>query len=125
MTLRADIDTGPVLAALRRLGSEAQPRLREVSLATGRRVADEARGRVARRTGQTAAAITVDEDNGVVRVYVAHVPRRSSNVPLWLEFGTWKMRARPFLLVSAQLEAPGHLSRVAAALDTLLSEVGG
>jgi hypothetical protein len=66
----------------------------------------------------------VDEDKGVVRVFVGRTSH-PAGLPAWLEFGTWKMTPRPFLLVNAELEAPGHLARVSEAMNQLVSEVGG
>lgn len=124
--LTIDVDTSSLLAALDRLGVVAEKHIREAALETAGRVASEARARVARATGVTAGAITIDEEKTRpgFRVFVAPT-QRAANLPIWLEFGTKRMTARPFLFSSARLEEGAHERRVAAALQDAIDEVGG
>jgi len=123
MKMSIDVDSAAVVRMLSSLGTVAEARLLEAATVTGKRVADEARSRVARRTGKTAGAIAVavDDKKKSVRVFVG----RTSNpagLPGWLEWGTSRMRARPFLFASARLEEAPHMRRVKEALQDAVDE---
>jgi HK97 gp10 family phage protein len=125
--LRIDVDVSALLAAFDRLGPVAERACHAAARATAERVREEARARVRRATGQTASAITVDEAEpplGGWRVYVDRMGSRPANLPIWIEFGTSKMPAQPFLFNSAQLEEGAHLRRIAEAIEDAIGEVG-
>ena len=127
--LTIDADTRAVLAALDRVGEAARPHLRAASRATAERVRDEARGRVARRSGKTASAIEVEELNVVSDLdgyaVVAGRPKGGwQNLPLGLERGTKHMEARPFFDSSGRLEEGPHRVRIIGAINDTLAELG-
>lgn len=91
---------------------------------TAEAVRQEALGRVARRTGLTAAGLEILPTRSGYG-YVVRAGRSERNqVPRWLEFGTRFMSPRPFLLVSAKLEAPGFPGKAAAAVQEGIDDVG-
>ena len=125
--LTITVDTADLLAALARLGARAERHVHAAAKVTAEKIREEARGRVRRATGRTANAIVTEEAEGPLggwRVYVEPMPPRAANLPQWIEFGTKKMQARPFLFSSARLEAGAHLRRVSEALDAAIEEQG-
>lgn len=120
--LTVDVDASGVFRMLDKLGTAADTLVKAAAKETANRIAQEARGRVARRTGKTAGAITVTEEENGARVFVGRVAGRSPNVPRYLEYGTKFMSARPFLFVSAVLEEGPHLKRVERALQEAIDE---
>ena len=120
--LTIDVDASALFKMLDQLGESADAYIKEVAKVTAERIAQEARGRVARRTGKTQSAISVTEEEHGARVFVGRVAGRNPNVPLYLEFGTKFMSARPFLFVSAMLEEGPHMKRVERALQKAIDE---
>lgn len=123
-----DVDASSLLAALDRLGDAIAPRLKRVARGTAEAIQSGAQRRLSAQTagtGQTAAAITIEDIVGGYRVYVGPVPQRAENLPLWLEFGTKHMTGRPFLFAEAVLQEGAHLRRVAEALQDAVDEVSG
>lgn len=122
--LSIDVDPRGAIAALDRLGTAVERRMKEVALVTANRIKAEAQGRVARRTGVTAAAITAEEarDGRGYVVYVKTPAGEWPNLDIGLEFGTKFMTPRPFLHVSAQLEEGPHRRRIEAAIDEAIGE---
>ena len=70
--------------------------------------------------------VVLDRPNplGGWRVYVEPMPPRPANLPQWIEFGTKKMQARPFLFSSARLEEGAHVRRISEALTVAIEEQG-
>ncbi|HKY90104.1 MAG TPA: hypothetical protein VJM11_03655 [Nevskiaceae bacterium] len=103
---------------------EIETRTKRASEESAQAVRREAQGRVARRTGATAAAIVVvesyDGQGYVVLVDRQHMPR----LPYWLEYGTRYMTARPFLFASALLEEGPHERRITEAVETGIAAAG-
>jgi len=120
--LTIDVDASAMFKMLDQLGETADAYIKEVAKVTAERIAQEARGRVARRTGKTQSAISVTEEEHGARVFVGRVSGRNPNVPLYLEYGTKFMSARPFLFVSAMLEEGPHMKRVERALQKAIDE---
>lgn len=118
------VDAESLLQALRHLGPAAEPHIKAASRVTANRIADEARRRVRRRTGKTAEGIVVRDDFTGKGSIVAAERNPFPNVPLWLEFGTVRMRPSPFLFNSARLEESAHLERIARALQDAINEQG-
>lgn len=139
-----------VLAALKRIGGVGElvdQHLNEAARETAQAIADGAYARLSRQTsgeGVTAANIIFElGDVGMGRRagpafsgqrkytsgygYLVYVRPNSRplNLPLWLEFGTWKMSPRPFLWAAARLEEGPHRRRVEAALDRAVAGIGG
>lgn len=141
MTITAD--TRELLAALRAIPDAVAVHLKVAAKVTADRIADEARRRVARRTGATAAHITVEEARTGLDGYIiwvtpevrislhtmpsgrTHTQRITYNALAgWLEFGTKFMTARPFLFVSARLEEAAHDHRAREAVQAAIDEQG-
>lgn len=122
--LIVEADATSVLKALDDVGEQAGPRMKAAALISAEHIRDEALRRVARRTGHTASGITLEEGHRITGyvVYVRGIDQR--NLPIWLEYGTVKMRARPFLWVSAGLEQDAHERRMRDALQTVIDDVG-
>jgi HK97 gp10 family phage protein len=124
-SLTVDVDASALFKMLDQLGESADAYIKEAAKVTAERIAQEARGRLARQTsgtGKTQAAITVTEEEHGARVFVGRVAGRNPNVPLYLEFGTKFMSARPFLFASAMLEEGPHMKRVERALQKAIDE---
>lgn len=122
--LNIDVDPRGAIAALDTLGVAAERHLKAAAAVTAHRIKAEAQGRVARRTGATAAAITAEEarDGRGYVVYVKTPPGEWPNLDIGLEFGTQFMTPRPFLHVSAQLEEGPHRRRIEAAIAEAIGE---
>lgn len=124
--LTVTVDTRALLDALARLGPAAERHVHAAARVTGERIQVEARGRVRRATGQTAEAITLEEAGSPLngwRVFVAPTSH-PANLPIWIEFSTKYMEARPFLFSSARLEEGPHRERIAEALQDAIDGVG-
>jgi hypothetical protein len=91
---------------------------------TAQRIAREARSRVHRRTGKTAGGIQVIErrDGEGYRVETDDAP--DAGRPISLEFGTQFTEPRPFLYVSADLEAEDHDRRMRDAIQDVIDAEG-
>lgn len=120
--LTIDVDARGMIAALDRLGEAAAMHVRQAAFLTAGAIKQEALARVARRTGTTAAGITVaPTDNG--DGYVVFVERQQlPGLPGWLEHGTQFMTARPFLFVAARLEVGPHDRRISEAIQDAIEE---
>jgi HK97 gp10 family phage protein len=111
------LDTAAALAAVDQVPDSVHRGTDAVTAQTATSVATEARARVARRTGATAASIRVrPTKDGYGYVVIAGPPANPMRAR-YLEFGTRYMYARPFLLVSASLEAPTYRDKVGAAVQ--------
>jgi hypothetical protein len=140
--LTIDVDASAVLEAMRRLGDRADVPVKAASKVTAENIAREAKGRIARRTGETASHIVVEESHDG-KGYVAwvepdvkislHTSRSGrthtqsvtySSVGRFLEFGTKHMTKREFLFPSARLEERPHLDRLAEALQDAIDDAG-
>lgn len=135
--LTIEIDTTALVAAIDRVGAVAERRVLAAAKVTADRIVAEARSRVARRTGRTATGITAEvsrdgqayvvlpfDRDFEVALLNAGNNQQAENLPLWLEFGTQKMTARPYFFVAARLEESAHLRRVRDAITTALAETG-
>jgi hypothetical protein len=116
-SIRFEVDNAAiVIAALGSVVPVVQPKTVAASKVTAEAIADEARSRVARRTGLTAAGIEVVPSFDGYGYIVRATRERVSMLPFWLEFGTKHMAKREFLFVSARLEAPRYPPAVAEAV---------
>ena len=121
-----EVDTRELFAALDAIPAAVLAHLKEAAKVTADNISREAKGRVARRTGKTAAAITVEEarsGDGYV-VFVANAAADWPHLDIGLEFGTVKMTPRPFLHVSAVLEGGPHDRRSREAIQQAINERG-
>lgn len=123
--LRAQFDTSALLAALDALEGEVlRKHLLGASAITAARVKSEAEMRVRRRTGRTARGIVVQEATAGTGHVVIATNTDEPGLPGWLEHGTEKMRATPFLFASARLEEGAHAARCREAVQDAIDEVG-
>ncbi len=122
--LAITVDTDPVVHALEDFTPALEEATRAASEVSANNVANEARGRVARRTGTTAEGIRVAPAPEVAGydVIVSHPTKEG--LPWWLEFGTKYMSARPFLFASVALEEAPHERRIREAIDTTIEAEG-
>lgn len=131
-------ETAALIAALDRLPDVMQERhTKPAAKVTADNIAREARARVRRRTGRTAAGITVEESHdgqGYVvlpfneqfelAIISAGNDQQPENLPIWLEFGTRFMTARPYFFASARLEEGAHDRRMRQAIQNAIDDVG-
>lgn len=136
--MRVETETADLLRALDRLGAGVVERhTKPACKITALRVQAAARARVARRTGRTAAGISVEESHDgtgyVVLPFHAGFERallesgndqQPANLPYWLETGTRNMRARPYFFAGVALEQAGHDRRVREAIQDAIDETG-
>jgi len=122
-SLTFDVDTTALLAALDAMPEAVLAHLKPESKVTADNIAAEAARRVRRRTGKTGDAITVEETrNG--DGYVVFVGQGRGHIGRYLEFGTKKMPAKPFLFASARLEEGPNLRRARLAIQDAIDEKG-
>jgi HK97 gp10 family phage protein len=117
------VDAGDFLDRLDSVPDALRVALNEASKTTANRIATEARSRIRRRTGRTAAAITVAlayRGDG----YVVYVGAPRTFVGRFLEYGTKFMSPKPFLFASARLEEAEHQQRIVEAVLRVLDEKG-
>lgn len=119
-----ELEHAAVDVALSKLTPSVNALTLKVSLATAESIKQEALGRVARRTGLTAAGIIVVPSKDGYGYLVKASRQGRDMVPRWLEFGTRHMSPRPFLLVSAKLEAPSYPGKIAQATQAGIDDVG-
>ena len=133
-----DVETSRLLQALSRLeASVVERHTKPACLVTAMRIQREARARVRRRTGRTAAGITVEESydkQGYVvlpfndalerSLLSAGNDQQAENLPYWLEVGTRKMTKKPYFFESARLEEAGHDRRIKDAIQAAIDESG-
>ena len=126
--LTLDADPRELLQAIERLGPAAERVVLAAAKVSADRLADEERRRVARRTGRTANAITVEasRDGAAWVVYVKSSGAADEwpHLDIGLEFGTRHMTAQPFVLASVALEQGPHARRMAEAIEAAIAEVG-
>jgi hypothetical protein len=137
-----EVDTRALLAALDAIPAEVHAHLKAAAKLTAENIAAEARRRVARRTGETAAHIVVEETHSGdgyivwvepdVRISSHTMPSGRTHTQAvsynalggWLEFGTRFMSARPFLFASARLEEGAHDRRSREAIQAAIDAHG-
>lgn len=122
--LTCDVDTAALFAAMDALGAKAETLVKGAARETAERITQEARGRVRRATGATAAGITIEETHDKTG-YVVFVQRPDNpGLPGWIEHGTKFLPSRGFLFVSARLEEGPHWRRVSDAVHDALRATG-
>lgn len=141
-----EVDTRELLAALDALPDLVLSNLKAASKITADNIAREAKGRVARRTGETAEGIHVEEsysgDGYVVLMGDAVSPaetksrerrglktaksnlHQTKHTGIWLEFGTKFMTKREFFFPSARLEESAHNRRAREAVQDAINARG-
>jgi hypothetical protein len=136
--LTIDVDTRALVAAMDRLGASAIQHTKRAAKATADRIVVEARARVRRRTGVTAASIHAEEtrngdgwvvlpwDEGFARSLAesGNNDRVNFSLPGWIEFGTDHMPARPYFFAAARMEEGTHDRRMRQAIVDAIEEVG-
>jgi hypothetical protein len=122
--LTIDIDKEAIFAAFDQLGDDAQAILNVEAEQTAQRIANEARARIARRTGKTAEAIEVGPSKSRTGGYIVFVNADRAHIAYWLEWGTKFMTKRAFFFAPARLEEGGYLRRVSEALQSAIDARG-
>ncbi len=122
------VETRELLAALDRLGERVERHIEAAAKVTAENIAREARARAARawmsRSGRTVQGIGIEvARRGPGYVVYAENPEMP-NLPVWLETGTARMRARPFFYASAALEEGAYVRRIQAAVQAAIDEGG-
>lgn len=117
-------------AAIERLAPAVRASLRSVAQRTALRIRDGARHRLLAQTqgtGRTAAAIAVreDPDEKAFAVESKAVRPSPANLPLWLEFGTVHMTARPYMRPAVEAESDRYVSELRDASGETVREVMG
>jgi hypothetical protein len=107
-----------------RVASRLEAELRAVASRTAKRMQGGMQARVRVRSGLTREHIVIVEDpaNRQVRVEVADVPGRHPMLPVWIEYGTKRMPARPFAGPAADAERATYLAEGEAACAKVLVE---
>ncbi len=118
------VDKAALLAAMEAIPAAVERHLKLAALVTADRIAGEARGRVRRRTGKTAAGIIVEETHKGDGFVVLSTNQRMPGLPQWIEFGTKYMSASPYLFASARLEEAAHDRRSYQAVQDAIAEKG-
>ena len=96
-----------------------------VALATGKRVLARAQANLAAQTkgsGRTAKAMTIDVENNAVIVQSKAPSRSPGNLPLWIEYGTVKQPARPYLGPAAKAESGQYLKELQRVVEGLVQQ---
>jgi hypothetical protein len=135
-----DVDLAPLIRALDEIPNAILAHLKPVAQQTAERIVAEAKARVARRTGHTAAQIRVGEtgepdwfeqyvldksaDDDFAYIVRADDPTTKLHTEKWLEFGTRQMTARPFFFVSAELERAAYERNSRQAIQDAIDETG-
>jgi hypothetical protein len=122
--LTINVDTAALIDALTKYSAFAGRHLKDAAFITATAIRREARARVARATGETAQGITVEETHNKEGYVVFPYRPDNPGLPGWIESGTEKMKARPFLMNSARLEEGAHMRRVREALDFAAEDAG-
>lgn len=143
--LTIEVDTSRLIAALDAFPTAVAAHALEAGRVTIERIQAEAQRRVARATGATQRGIVIRSDVHhqpgwallATREHPSislHRMKRSgrihtqkvtqSNVPIWLEFGTKHMLARPYFFASAKLEEGAHDRRMREAIRTAIEDTG-
>lgn len=132
-----DVETRALLAALDAAPAAILRFTKPAARLTAERIRDDARQRVARRTGRTATGITIEEtyDGTGYIVSPFNESHRSAlsasgneqqarNLPLWLEVGTIHMTQRPYFWIAGALEQNAHDRRMRDAIQEGIDATG-
>ena len=135
------VDTTALLAVLDRLGDEMKRRIRPIAEETANRIAKEASARarraatptrggrhmadqiVVQESRKTTELASGGESSGVGYVVFVRYPEMPG-LAGWMEHGTVKMGAHPFLFPAARLEEGNFLRRVTEEAQDILNEKG-
>ena len=112
-----------------RLPATVTARLRRAASQTATRIQGGARARLraqTRGTGRTADAISVreDADGKAFAVESKAVRPAPANLPGWLEYGTSKMAARPYMRPAAEAERARYRREIQTAAEQAAHEAG-
>lgn len=119
-----------VRAAVTELPRAVTLAVRAVAWRTSRRVYSSAQARLnalTHGTGETARnlRVTEHEERKSFVVDVGPMAGRPANLPLWIERGTIKMRARPFMRPSLEAESATYIREVEDAVQRVGTEALG
>lgn len=111
-------------ARLRRLPELVRPHIAQAHAATGEQLVAGAQARAPKFTGRLREKLSARVSADGARVNISlETPR-----PFywyWVEFGTSKMAARPFLLPTVDAERSAHVSRLEAAIGRAVQALEG
>jgi hypothetical protein len=101
------------------LSAELSESLRGAAAGTADQVAAGIRATAASRGWELANEVHVnhDPDRGFYRVTIKPRPPRPLNLPIWLEYGTVKMHARPYVRPQVQRADATYPAKVDAAIQ--------
>lgn len=123
------IEQDTLTPAFGRLGEEGARVLKLVAKETAESLQAGVRARLQRQipggTGRTVAAITVEEQTTGYRVTSGEQNPRPANLPIWLEYGTKHMHARPAWNAEILLHNGPYVRRVEEALQRAIDGLGG
>lgn len=96
--------------------------LKAVARATAERILERERALLAAQThgeGNTAAAIYIEDDSANKRFVVRFglIRSRPANLPIWIEYGTVRQPARPFVRPAADAEIERYRHDMAVASE--------
>ena len=115
------------VAAARQTVNVARAAARQQNVATAQAVAADMRARLNAQThgsGLTAGGIAIEvSELTKVAIGVRAAPGRDPRVPFWLEYGTVKMSARPFIQPAVAAAEAAHHKNAAAAVEAALQEL--
>jgi hypothetical protein len=123
-------DVRTLQAAIAKLPDAVTAALKVEAHASAQRIAAHAAALLRAQThgtGRTAAAIRVLEEGGD-RQFVVNSPGtadKPANLPIWLEYGTRFMAARPHMRPAADAESAAYKAHMAAAAERAAQKVLG
>lgn len=120
-------DLGPLRQIVNALPNTVTAECQRVAHRWAIRVRDDAKQRLTSSThgeGNTAAALQVVEDIPNKQYIVGYGPikKRPQNLPLWLEYGTIKMDAKPHMRPSAEAAREGYARDMKQATETVVRD---
>lgn len=118
-----EIDHADLFAALDAIPDAIAGGLKAEARLTAEHMQTEQRARIKRRTGQTAAAITVEETRRGDG-YIVYVAGARHPVGFFLQYGTRFMRGDDFFFAAARIEEAAHDRRSRQAIQDAIETHG-
>ena len=114
-----------VTKAFDELERQLEQELRTLASQTGQAIRDTAKATVSVDEGVTRDNVVSEDDEKGTRVFVRSTPNRASNLDLWLETGTPKMTAKPFLHPAKELHRGRYERETEQRIRKVVTTVGG
>jgi hypothetical protein len=120
-------DLGPLKQIVNALPDTVTAECQRIAFQWAKRVELDAKRRLTQQTkgeGNTAAALQTVEDMPNKQYIVGYGPikARPRNLPLWLEYGTVRMLARPHMRPSAEAARDGYTQDMKAATEAVVRD---